>query len=210
MISVYVSVEGYTETEFCSQVLAPYFLITGKNISITPVSMRGNVSLVRASSEVKKLLRCRNCDIVTTLYDLYGFKKPKDSKNCTKQELEKALEDEIKDPYKFIPYIQQYEFEALLFSDPITTSEELGSPQVASKLSEIVEESGNAEKINDKYETCPSRRLKKIFPRFDKTLHGPNICEKTGIDRIREKCAGFNNWIEKIEELAQKKTITST
>lgn len=117
------------------------------------------------------------------------------------------MKDGVGNPGKFIPYIQQYEFEALLFSDPDLTSEELGSPDVSSELSRIVQEFGNAENINDEYETCPSRRLKKFFPHFDKKLHGPVICRETGVDRIREKCAGFNDWIEKIERLARKKTL---
>ena len=199
MIRVYVSVEGATEREFCSRVLGPYLM--AKDASVTAVDMRGNVSLERACSEVRNLIH--NCDIITTLYDLYGLRG---RDNRTKEELENVLRNEINNPDKFIPYIQQYEFEALLFSDPETTSEELRSPDLSSKLSEIVAEAGHVENINDDFETCPSRRLKGLFPSFDKKLHGPVICEKTGINRIRQSCFGFNNWIESIEKLVREKS----
>ena len=199
MIRIYVSVEGGTEREFCSRVLGPY--LTAKDASVTAVDMRGNISLERVCSEIRKLIH--NCDIITTFYDLYGFRR---RDNRTKEELEDALKNEINNPGRFIPYIQQYEFEALLFSDPDTTSEELGSPDLSSKLSEIVAEAGHVENINDNFETCPSRRLKGLFPSFDKKLHGPVICERTGIDRIRQNCSGFNKWIESIEALIREKS----
>ena len=199
MIRVYVSVEGATEREFCSQVLAPYLMF--KNLNVTAVDMRGNVSVERACSEIRKLIR--NCDIVTTFYDLYGFKH---RNNRTKQELENVLKSEIDEPYKFIPYIQQYEFEALLFSDPNIMSRELGSTDISSKLSEIISQFGDVEKINDIRETCPSRRIRGFFPSFDKKLHGPVICGKIGVDNIRKKCRGFNKWIIEVEELAQTKS----
>ena len=199
MIRVYVSAEGATEMEFCSKVLAPYLL--PRDLSVTAVDMRGNVSMERACSEIRRLVR--NCDIITTFYDLYGFKY---RNNRTKEELENTLKNEINEPYKFIPYIQQYEFEALLFSDPNITSRELGSTEISSKLSKIVSQFGEVEKINDVRETSPSRRLKEFFPSFNKKLHGPVICEKIGIDHIRKKCHGFNKWIIEIEKLVQIKS----
>ena len=200
MIRIYVSVEGATEREFCSTVLGPY-LIT-KDASVTAIDIRGNVSLERACSEIRKLIH--NCDITTTLYDLYGFKH---RDNRTKEELENALKSEINNPERFIPYIQQYEFESLLFSDPDVTSAELGSAYISSELSRIITEAGGVENINDDFRTCPSRRIKGLFPFFDKKLHGPVICGEIGIDRIRQSCLGFNRWIESIEELIRKKLV---
>ena len=105
MIRLYVSVEGTTERRFCSKVLTPYFIM--RNVSTTTVNMRGNISLERVCPEIRKIIH--ECDIVTTFYDLYGFKR---RNNRSKEELENILKDEINEPYKFIPYIQQYEFEA--------------------------------------------------------------------------------------------------
>ena len=202
MIRLYISVEGMTERQFCLKIMVPYFMT--RNVSITTVNMRGNVSLERACFEIRKIIH--KCDIVTTFYDLYGFKR---RNNRTKEELENILKDEINEPYKFIPYIQQYEFEALLFSDPHTTSRVLKFPDVSSELSETVRRFGDVEKINDGPHTCPSRRLINLFPSFTKETDGPNMCREIGIDRIRQECRGFNTWIEKIELLAQTKSRSS-
>ena len=57
------------------------------------------------------------------------------------------------------------------------------------------------EEINSKRETCPSARLKALFPSYDKVLHGQQIADKIGIDTIRERCPRFNSWITRLEAL---------
>ncbi len=61
--------------------------------------------------------------------------------------------------------------------------------------------SGNPEKINDSVESAPSKRLEEKTG-YRKTTHGPDIAKETGIKKIRGKCAGFNEWLDKLEALA--------
>jgi hypothetical protein len=78
-------------------------------------NMKGNISIDRVSGKLNRLIH--NFDFVTTLYDFYGFKRLSD--NETKKTLEDKIKNGIKQGQqrKIIPYVQMYEFEALLFSD---------------------------------------------------------------------------------------------
>lgn len=107
MLRVAISVEGSTELEFVKNVLQPYFW--DKSISLQAINLRGNISIDKAAPELGKLLY--NFDIVTTLYDFYRFKDRKDRKVS---DLEKCLSNQVPEEKQqnFIPYIQQYEFEA--------------------------------------------------------------------------------------------------
>lgn len=59
---------------------------------------------------------------------------------------------------------------------------------------------GNPEQINNSPQTAPSKRLIK-HTAYRKTTHGPKIAQTIGIDKIREKCAGFNAWLSQLEAL---------
>ena len=78
MIRVAISVEGQTESEFCSQVLTPF--LYNYNISIDPIIVStskdiktgkkhkgGSINMDRIRNEIKRLLP--NYDYVTTFYD---------------------------------------------------------------------------------------------------------------------------------------------
>jgi hypothetical protein len=122
MIRVAISVEGQTEDEFCKQILASHFL--QKGIQLIPIIVTtkrekcgvkhkgGCINLDRIKSEITKLLS--SFDYVTTFYDLYGFYGVG---IITADELEQKMSELFSDR-KFIPYIQKYEFETLLFSEP--------------------------------------------------------------------------------------------
>lgn len=195
MLRVAISVEGATEREFVSHVLSDYF--TSFGLYLTAVDIKGNVSIDRVIPEIQKLLY--SYDRVTTLYDFYGFKK---SQGRSIDALEQELLDRIA-PEKqqfFLPYIQQYEFESLLFSDPSILTNELLQPAKISMIANMVHNCNGAENINNSRETSPSHRLKKIFPDYEKKFHGPVICKKIGLTIIREKCPRFNRWIGNLEK----------
>ncbi len=71
MLRMAISVEGATEREFVHQVIIPYF--SERAVLIIPVSMNGNISIDRIRHELPPLLG--SFDVVTTFYDLYGFKR---------------------------------------------------------------------------------------------------------------------------------------
>ena len=196
MLRLAVSVEGETERRFVYKTLAPY--LRAKNIDATPIDIRGNVSIERAVSEINKLFY--SFDAVTTLYDFYGFKKRNDR---TIEELLRDFKNAISQEHHrhFIPYIQKYEFETLLFSKPSAITDELNQFAQLPILDEIVIKAGSAEEINNSKETSPSHRLKAIFPSFDKVLHAPIICEKIGIEEIKANCPRFAVWVTALEDL---------
>ncbi len=197
MVRVGISVEGPTEERFVKTVLAPYLAI--KSIYITPISMGGGVNVDKVKSELKKI--AFSFDYVTTLYDFYGFSRKEVGE--TKQSLEQRIADtvhvNIKD--KVIPYIQMYEFEGLLFSSPEAIANVLMDDQLIKWAAEILNKfNNNPELINDSVETAPSKRLEHDTA-YRKTTHGPNIAREIGIDKIREMCPRFNDWISRLEGL---------
>ncbi len=66
---------------------------------------------------------------------------------------------------------------------------------------EILQACGGPEDIDDGYETCPSRRLKTLYPPLDKVLHGPEVAKAIGIPLLREKCPRFADWVQRLEGL---------
>ncbi|WP_225666525.1 DUF4276 family protein [Thalassolituus oleivorans] len=189
-----MSVEGPTEERFVQIVLAPYLL--NHSIVLTPISIGGNVSVDRIASELKKL--SNSFDYVTTFYDFYGFKKKDEG------ETKSSLEDRIKNAVpegvqrKLIAYIQMYEFEGILFSCADGMARGLNDSTALSWCTNILSEFGNnPEAINNSPQTAPSKRLE-ANTNYRKTIHGPNIAKEIGIDVIREKCSGFDQWLDSL------------
>jgi hypothetical protein len=196
MIRLGVSVEGATEREFVTRVLAPF--LSRHDIFASPVDMRGKISLDRIENELRSLLP--SFDRVTTLYDYYAFH---DRPDGGVDAVEHAIYELVgPDQRRFlIPYVQLYEFEALVLAAPDQAEETLGVIGLADKLRTIVETAGGAENVNDGYETCPSRRLKGLAAAYDKKLHGPVILEQS-LDAVRNQCPRFNSWVSSLLELA--------
>lgn len=200
MVRIGISVEGPTEERFITKVLTPY--LSTYSIYPTPISMGGDIKLDRVRSELQRI--AHNFDFVSTLYDFYGFKGKDD--NETKQSLEMKIINHIAENIrpKVIPYIQMYEFEGLLFSDPEVMEIEIGEEGIQNWANSILNEfRNNPERINNSILTSPSKRLENKT-KYRKTTHGPNIAAEIGIDLLRQKCAGFNNWITRLLETTQQ------
>lgn len=196
MIRLALSVEGATELEFCKKILKP--LLWTNNIEMTPISMNGGISLRTVNSEIKKIIT--NFQYVSTMYDFYGFK----GNYSSLIDLESDLKDKIDSP-KFIPYIQQYEFETLLFSKPSYYKGLLGY-QAENEMNKIIKNFyGKIEGINDSPQTSPSKRIEQIFTnskeQYNKVFYGYSIAEDIGLDVIRNECPRFDKWINKLMAL---------
>ena len=211
MIRLAVSVEGPTEEEFVKTVLADH--LRGHGVEPIPIligrarggSGGGNVSVGRLVKEMRDLYW--SFDAVTSLVDFYGFRGRGDRETADglEKRLDEALHQEVVrewDPRRMIPYIQQYEFESLLFSDVDTFAVFDVSNEVVRRLWLIRSEFPNPEDINDNWDTVPSRRIKRAMPEYSKVVHGPLIAGETGLDAIRRECRRFNAWMERLETLA--------
>ena len=56
----------------------------------------------------------------------------------------------------------------------------------------------NPELVNNSPETAPSKRILKAYSSYQKITDGTNICRDLGIQKIREHCPHFDNWISTI------------
>jgi hypothetical protein len=197
MVRLGISVEGTTEERLIKVLLEPY--LSTKGIYVTPVTINGNVSVDRVKHEVQNL--AYSFHYVSTFYDFYGFKQK--AAGETKATLESKITESIKVELRsrVIPYIQMYEFEGLLFSDPEAIALILQNESLCDWAGSILAGfDNNPEKINDSIETAPSKRLEK-FTHYRKTTHGPNIARQIGLDKLRIMCKGFDEWLAMLEKL---------
>jgi len=207
-----ISVEGPTEREFCREVLQPHLHAFGvwmePKIVVTKRNLRaaddkgGAVSVERIATEVRPLLA--SFDWVTTFYDFHGFRGREvgESPDALCERIAARLDR----PRKLLPYVQVYEFEALLFAMPQIVGDFLECPAVAGEMSDAVALCGGAEQVNDGVRTTPSRRLEKAFmdhlrQRYDKQFHGPLLLMEIGLASIRAACPRFETWLTRLESL---------
>lgn len=113
------------------------------------------------------------------------------------------LEEEFKkdiDNYKFIPFLMLHEFEMLVFANSSSIPDALGAEKgIAEQVEAILNMYTSPEEINDDPNTAPSKRLKKIFPAYEKTLHSSLVLMDAKIDIIRKQCRHFDEWLRLIE-----------
>ena len=213
MIRLAVSVEGRTEEEFVKTVLAGHLRSHG--VEPVPIligrargaSGGGNVSVERLAPEMRALYS--SFDAVTSLVDFYGFRGREDRE--TVEALENRLGEALRrvirecDSRRVIPYVQQHEFESLLFSDVDAFAVLPGvSNEVVPALRHIRSQFPGPEDINDNRRTAPSKRIAGAMPEYRKVVHGPLIAGETGLDAIRRECRRFNAWMERLEALAER------
>jgi hypothetical protein len=168
VISLAISVEGRTEEEFVKQVLAPQ--LRGRGVKSEPSLLNGDVRVPRLGGEMARLLQSH--DYVASFVDFYGF-RDKGSRE-TPEELEGRIASAVRtntpqgyDPQRVLPYVQQYEFEGLLFSDVNAFADLPGvsSDSVAS-LRAVRDQFQTPECINDNPDTAPSKRIARVLPGY--------------------------------------------
>jgi Domain of unknown function (DUF4276) len=213
MIRVNVFVEGQTEETFVRELLYEYF--QGKNIYLNPILVKtsstgkgGVVSYAKIKPQLNRKCVEDKSAFVTTMFDMYAL--PNDfpgssSLTKTSDPFQKAeyLEQEMgKDiGYKnFIPNILVHEFEGLLYSQPQAFAAWFDMNVVS-----ILQAERNAfpspEHINDNPLTAPSKRIRNCCNRYDKPLHGSLLAIDIGLDKIRQECQHFNQWLLRLENL---------
>ena len=184
-----IIVEGETEMRFVSIILQPFFF---ESLAIYSINLKGNVSLERLAAHIGPLAHSH--DLVTTMVDYYGFAKARD---VPIDDLETKIGALVPDTAKkIIPYVQQHEFEALLFSDKEVISSHLGLKEPQQRQLNSI--TGAPEDIN--HDNPPSKRIKKIHPIYEKRLEGVEILKKIGLCKIRAQCPRFNRWITMLGE----------
>jgi hypothetical protein len=227
MIRLYITVEGQTEQRFVKDVLRHHLyehnVITCTRLVLTSRDRRSGGLRTGAYATVKKdicawMKTDQNADArFSTMFDLYAL--PEDFPDYAKAAhekdpyrrvalLETALQEDIKrelDDPRFFPYIQLHEFEALILADPEQLSR--GYMEHTAQIQRLVEmvarEGGNPELIDSGKTTAPSKRIIAEIPEYkgSKATVGPMVVEEIGIPRLREKCAHFAEWLQRLEKL---------
>lgn len=220
MTRVRVLVEGQTEREFVKSVLKPRLDSSSVYLHALMFRPRGGVpEYTEAKDRIVHSLKEDNGLICTTMVDYYALPKAwpgREAANSCRtvqdkaKTIEAALLAEIQkqmgqsfNPARFIPYVQMHEFEALLFSDSVSLAGCLGEEGLAEVFQGIRNACTSPEEINDNFETCPSRRIGKVYPEFKKTIDGISAASQIGLNRMRQECPHFNEWITKLESLAE-------
>ncbi|MCW1247882.1 DUF4276 family protein [Pseudomonas sp. SAICEU22] len=220
MIRVHVICEGQTEEMFINEVLAQAFhhldiylvpALIGK-----PGHKGGNFRFERLLTDLEKRLLGDRQAYCTTFFDFYGLpeafpgkveasnKETMDGKaDCLLEAMMDKLRQKLGDEAmrRFIPYVQMYEFEGLLFSCPKRLALGINQPALEDKLLHIRNEFDTPESINNSPVTAPSKRLLKLYEGYDKPLHGSLAAIEIGLPAIRLQCNRFDTWLKYMEAL---------
>ncbi|MFJ7678276.1 DUF4276 family protein [Peribacillus sp. NPDC097198] len=219
MKQVMILVEGQTEEAFVNMVLQPYLNEKGIYLSTTMVCTkkvkgvrryRGGIGdYDQVKRDLSTLLKSSHFNLVTTFLDYYGLPSnfPGQSKlpigDCYVkiEHLEKELKEDISN-VNFHPFIMLHEFETMIFCDIYSLRDFFSDkPRRLDKLNKVFVEHSNPELINNSRETAPSKRILEELENYEKPLHGPIAIKNIGIDKIRELCPHFNEWLTYIESL---------
>ena len=105
---------------------------------------------------------------------------------------------------RFIPYVQMYEFEALLFSDSKSFAKGIDRSHLASDFQSIRDSFDSPEEINDSPVTAPSKRVLELVSGYEKPLFGTLAALEIGLKTMRHECQLFDTWLKKLEALKTK------
>jgi len=214
---VLVLVEGQTEEGFIKRVLTPY--LAAKKIYIIPTIIKTKREIrgpdhkggVNSYTQVKRdlfpLLNDSSANVVTTMIDYYalpadfpGYDQRPNGTCFERVEFIENLFSADINQTKFLPYLQLHEFEALIFaSDDKLSAAFINVPDKIRQVNEINNSFKSPEEINENPISAPSKRLKNIFPEYQKIFHSQLILSQANIDELRDKCSHFNAWLIKLE-----------
>lgn len=219
-IEVIAIVEGKTEQIFIEKIVAPYLGLKNIGIRATQVSKPGqkggDVRFARIQRDIEAHLKQRRDTYVTTFIDYYGTKEwpgldlvPLQSdpgqiariiNEATKVRVISLFPEEHAER-RFIPFIAVHEFEALLFSDAGILAETLGIEY--DRVATVISQCGSPEAINNNPKSAPSKRLDawSAHGQFLKTTTGITIAANIGIEKMRNECPLFNEWLTAFEDI---------
>lgn len=220
MIRVHVICEGQTEEMFVNEVLAEP--LRAKGIELYPSLVGkpghkgGNFRYERLFADIEKRLLGDTSSYSTAFFDFYGLPERFPGKSEAKElgtseekasvmrgALEAKLSSNLSEEAmrRFVPYIQMYEFEGLLFSNPECLAKSVDCENKVDKFQEIRDAFDSPEDINNSPQTAPSKRIQKLCIGYDKVIHGSLAAMDIGLDAIREECPIFDRWLNELEAL---------
>ena len=214
MKTVNVITEGQSERDFINIVLQPHTRPLG--LTLNPVVVTGSkhgrqheggtVKFEVLKPQLEEFLQFQST-LTTTMFDyvrlhksffeLPGLSSSLDSPVA--EDIEAAMYRTLNCPSNFVPYIMKHEFEALLFSTGTNLPNRMSaSAEQRIQFLNVLRAFPTPEDINAQPDQFPSKRIKRIFPKFNKITHGVSVLERMGVDVIRQSCPRFNWWVEQL------------
>jgi len=219
---VYVVVEGSTEESFVKNVLAE--VLWPSQVYLTPIIVGapghkgGRTNYARVKKDVVVLLKQHPTAYCSTMLDFFGLgrgfpgaplspnlpnlQKVIHIERAVREDLVAQLPDHLRPGIRFLPYLQLHEYEGLLFSDPQAFASGIGQPHLASQFESIRSGFATPEDINDDPHAAPSNRVLSAYPAYHKVLDGTLAAQAVGIEKMRQECPHFREWVERLEALA--------
>ena len=192
--------------------------VTARLLRTSRRARGGALTLARVLRSLPRVLKDRDDVYVSTFFDLYGLAPDFPGVSGARglvdpvrraEVIENALGEAVVEAAecrreRFIPHIQPYEFEALLFTDvsAFATARKAWKSCVQ-PLRQIRDSVATPEHINDGPATHPSARLDSLLsqPRYNKHLDGSAVAKLIGLGRMRTECPHFGQWLDRIESL---------
>jgi len=221
---IYLNVlaEGQTERSFAQDTLGLYLekfnIVVDSRCVMTSRQKHKKGGLITYEHAKNDLIRWiaeekGRLPFFTTMFDLYALPSdfPKYAESLKIVDpyqrvkfLEEAMMEDI-NYYKFIPYIQLHEFEALLLANPdVLLVEYIDANKQIEQLKQIVaDHDGNPELVNTGKTTAPSKRIISLIPEYEgnKVSVGAVLAGVEGIEKLEPKCPHFHEWISNLRGL---------
>lgn len=221
MIRLHIIAEGQTEEAFVNEVLKEHLAIfdvftdvhcvTTKRTK-TKVYRGGSINYEKSKRDIMCWINQEGSNNVrfTTMFDLYrlpnNFPEFEQAQRISDPyqkiaALETAFGNDIND-YRFIPYIQLHEFEALILSEPTRLIDSFPEySESIQRLLEICQQYPSPELINGGETTAPSKRIMQLIPSYDgrKVSVAPLMVQKIGLETVRSQCPHFDQWLTQLE-----------
>lgn len=220
MIRVHIICEGQTEEAFVKGLLAPHFEQTQifllPSLLGKPGHKGGSVKFERLHIDIRNRLLGDPTAYCTTFFDFYALPTDFPGKEAASEcvaisdkalaicdNLANSLQDKLgEDPIRrFIPYVQMYEFEALLFSHCGRFAKGIDRSHLAPDFQSIRNSFSSPEEINDSPVTAPSKRVLELVSGYEKPLYGTLAALEIGLKTMRRECKLFDAWLKKLEAL---------
>ena len=208
MTRLAIVVEGQTEEEFVKNVLDDHLRQFGVEPEPILLDYRGgDVTVERVAHDLAHSLRpVWQNDFATSLVDFYGFRDKGDADiDALQSQIDSTVSKKIGQSagaLRAFSYIQQYEFEALLFSnvDAFAILPGVLEAQVT-ELHAIRSQFPTPEHINDHEDTAPSKRIANVIRPYNKRADGYLVAQEIGLSAIRAACPRFGAWLTRLESL---------
>lgn len=222
MSRVVVIVEGPTEESFVGGPLAealwPNQVYLKPIILGIPGHKGGRTNYARVQKDLLRLLKQDRSAYCSTMIDFYGLGPGFPGAPLTSgltniaraERIERGILDDIcgripdlRPDVRLIPYLSLHEYEALLFSDPAAFARGIKQPNLARSFQAIRDGFASPEDIDDSPVTAPSKRVIGIYSAYRKVIEGTLAARAVGIETMRQECAHFRWWFEKLRGLPE-------